>query len=74
MKSIRAQTVLRQTLKATNVMMGDQRHNATNLICDKPYKAKNVMRDNPNKATNVISNKLNNLTKATNIISDHVAY
>ena len=55
-------------------IIGAKRQNATNLICDKPYKASNVVRDKPYNATNVISDKCNDLTKATNVISDNVAY
>ena len=54
--------------------MGNKRHNATKLICDKPYKATNVIKDKPYNVTNIISNKRNNLKKATNIISDNVTY
>jgi len=65
--------------------MGNKRHNATNVISDKPNNATNVIRDKPNSATNVISDKPNNVTnlisdkhhnlpKATNVISDNVIY
>ena len=29
--------ILRQTLKATNVIIGDKRHNATNIISDRHH-------------------------------------
>ena len=44
-------------LWATNVIIGDKRHNATNLICDKSHK-----RQKPYNETNIISDKRNNLT------------
>ena len=72
--ALRYYPILRQTLSVTKVIIGAKRHNATNLICNKPYWATNVITDKSYNATDVISDKHNNLTKVTNVISDNVAY
>ena len=46
--------ILRQTVSATNVKIGDNRHNATNVISDKLTKTLIIMTDKHHKVTNVI--------------------
>ena len=48
--------ILRQTLKVTNVKIGEKRHNAINILqyTNKHHIATNVITDKPHNATNVI--------------------
>ena len=58
-------TALRQTILATNVIIGDKRHNSTNVISDKRNEATNIITDKHHKATNVTTDKPYH---ATNVI------